>query len=475
MWPVRTAGLTFAKAGVKSKGYATASCGACWEFFDARHALFYEQCAKRKGGAGGILLLCYNALVCSKGMEGTLEMVNEETDISIKQWLPLIGLTCSAFVFNTSEFMPIGLLTDIARSFSISEATAGIMISVYAWGVMILSLPLMVFASRFEYKRMLLGVVGIFALGQFLSAIAPNYPILVCARLVVACAHAVFWSVASIMATRLVSPRHGALAISMIATGSSIAQIFGLPLGRAIGLAVGWRMTFGVVGAIALIIILYQMIVFPAMEAGERFTLSQLPALLRNPFLIALYGVTIFMATGYYVGYSYIEPFMQQVAHLEASTITLSLTCFGLAGLFGSWLFGRFFDGHRFPFLSIALSGVALSIVLMHAASVSVIAIFVICAIWGTCGTAFNVAFQSELIRHTDSEQSAVAMSIFSGLFNLGIGTGTAIGGAVVSRVSIGAIGYVGGGIAGIGVLLAVTWLFSTIRAMQTSGKKTSA
>ena len=110
--------------------------------------------------------------------------------ITLKQWLPLIGLTCCAFVFNTSEFMPIGLLTDIARSFSLTEAQAGIMISVYAWGVMILSLPLMVFASRFEYKRMLLGVVALFSLGQFLSAIAPTYPVLVCARLVVACAHA---------------------------------------------------------------------------------------------------------------------------------------------------------------------------------------------------------------------------------------------------------------------------------------------
>ena len=81
--------------------------------------------------------------------------------ISLKQWLPLIGLACCSFVFNTSEFMPIGLLTDIAASFSLTEAQAGIMISVYAWGVMLLSLPLMVFASRFEFKRMLLGVLAV--------------------------------------------------------------------------------------------------------------------------------------------------------------------------------------------------------------------------------------------------------------------------------------------------------------------------
>ena len=246
--------------------------------------------------------------------------------ISLKQWLPLIGLACCAFVFNTSEFMPIGLLTDIAASFSLTEAQAGIMISVYAWGVMLLSLPLMVFASRFEFKRMLLGVLAVFSLGQFLSAVAPTYPILVCARLVVACAHAVFWSVASIMASRLVDARHGALAISMIATGSSVAQIFGLPIGRAIGLAVGWRMTFAAVGALSAAAVVYQAAVFPAMPAGERFTVKQLPELLKNPFLIALYAVTVFMATGYYAGYSYIEPFLAQVAHVDASAITMTLT-----------------------------------------------------------------------------------------------------------------------------------------------------
>ena len=362
--------------------------------------------------------------------------------ITLKQWLPLIGLTCCAFVFNTSEFMPIGLLTDIAASFSLTEAQAGIMISVYAWGVMLLSLPLMVFASRFEFKRMLLGVLAVFSLGQFLSAVAPTYPILVCARLVVACAHAVFWSVASIMASRLVDTRHG----------------------RAIGLAVGWRMTFAVVGVLSAIAVVYQAAVFPAMPAGERFTVKRLPELLKNPLLIALYAVTVFMATGYYASYSYIEPFLAQVAHVDAGAITMTLTAFGCSGLLGSWLFGRLFDGHRFPFLAITLSGVPVALLLMGPAASSLVTVLAVCALWGCCATAFNVAFQAELIKHTPADSSAVAMSIFSGLFNLGIGTGTAIGGAVVSGPGIAWIGFVGGAIAVVGVILAITVLFPAIR-----------
>lgn len=107
----------------------------------------------------------------------------QKNGITLKQWLPLIGLACAAFVFNMSEFMPVGLLTDIAASFSLTEAEAGIMISVYAWGVMILSMPLMVFATRFDFKRMLLAVVTVFSVGQFLSAFAPTYFFLVFGRI----------------------------------------------------------------------------------------------------------------------------------------------------------------------------------------------------------------------------------------------------------------------------------------------------
>ena len=384
--------------------------------------------------------------------------------ITIRQWLPLIGLTCAAFIFNTSEFMPIGLLTDIAASFHISEAATGVMISVYAWGVMLLSLPLMVFASRFDLRRLLLAVIALFSCGQFLSAVAPTFLILVLARLVVAAAHAIFWSIASVMAARLVDTEHGALALSMVATGSSIAQIFGLPLGRAIGLALGWRMTFCVVGAVSATVLVYQAVVFPAMPAGERFTLGQLPSLMRNRVLLALYVVTIFMSCSYYVGYSYIEPFMQQVAHLDAAVITMALTVFGFAGLLGSISFSRFFDGHRFGFLLTMIGGLALSLLLMRAASISLVTVFALCVLWGLCATAFNVAFQAEVISFTQASASAVAMSIFSGLFNLGIGCGTAIGGAVVSRGSIASIGYVGAAIGVLGVICTVTWLFPAIR-----------
>ena len=155
---------------------------------------------------------------------------------TIREWLPLIALTFSAFIFNTSEFIPIGLLSDIAADFSISEAKAGMLISIYAWFVALLSLPLMLLASKMEYRKLLLWTVFLFAACQILSALAPGYYVLMASRIGVACTHAIFWSIASPLAVRIAPKGKITTALGMIVTGTSIAMIAGLPLGRIIGL-----------------------------------------------------------------------------------------------------------------------------------------------------------------------------------------------------------------------------------------------
>lgn len=396
---------------------------------------------------------------------GSRSKTQETTDkITRGQWLALAGLAVSAFIFNTSEFIPIGLLSDIGQTFSLTEAQTGIMISVYAWGVMILSLPLMVFASRFDFRRLLLGLVAIFTTGQFLSAIAPTYLLLVCSRLVVATAHAVFWSVVMIVAARVVSPRHSSTAMGIVATGSSIAQIFGMPMGRAIGLMVGWRMTFVVVGVVALVTLVYLAVVFPPMSAGEKFTLDKLPELFRNGPLVALYVAIVFIATGQYVAYSYVEPFLAQTVALGASEVTAALVVIGCAGLLGSYLFSRFYDGHKKGFIAATLVGETLALLALLPAASSLGVTVAVLVVWGAAEMGFCVAFQSILIYITERDQASVAMSIYSGLFNLGIGAGSAIGGVTVTQLGVGAVGIVGGVFAAVGTAVTVGVMFTLMR-----------
>lgn len=380
------------------------------------------------------------------------------------QWLVLAGLAVSTFIFNTSEFIPIGLLSDIGQAFSLTEAETGIMISVYAWGVTLLSLPLMVFASRFNFRKLLLGLVAVFAAGQFLSAVSPTYALLICSRLVVATAHAVFWSVVMVIAARVVGPRHASAAMGIVATGSSIAQIFGMPLGRAIGLALGWRMTFGVVGLVAVACLAYLAVVFPPLSAGERFTLDKLPELLHNGPLVSLYVAIVFLATGQYVAYSYVEPFLSQTVALSAAGVTAALVVIGVAGLLGSYLFSRFYDGHKKGFIAASLAGETLALLALLPAASSLGVTVAVLVAWGVCQMGFSVALQSILIHITESDQASVAMSIYSGLFNLGIGAGSAIGGATVTQLGVGAVGLVGGAFAGVGTIVTVAVMFRLMK-----------
>lgn len=386
--------------------------------------------------------------------------------IPFRELLPLLGLTVSAFVFNTSEFMPIGLLTDIASSFHLTEARAGLMITLYSWAVMLLSLPLMLLVCRMDFRRLLLGTIGLFSVCQVLSAVSPGYGILILSRLGVACAHAIFWSIASPLAVRVVSEKYRAFALSMIVTGTSLAMILGMPLGRIIGLSLGWRMTFVCVAAVALIAAVYLCFVFPKVPASEPFTLSQLPGLLKNRLLISIYVLTFLIAGAYYIGYSYIEPFLSQVAGLSDGMVTIALTVFGAAGLLGSYLFSRCYDRFRYPFIIFFTSSVSAVLLLLYPAAGNHYAVIALCAFWGMAVTAFNVTFQSELIRCTSEEASAIAMSIFSAIYNLGIGCGTGIGGLVCTHASIRWIGIAGGVIA---AAAAVYCVLRVVRLMKQS------
>lgn len=372
-----------------------------------------------------------------------------------KSWLPLVGLTCSTFIFNTSEFIPIGLLTDIAADFSMTEAQAGMLISVYAWVVMLLSLPLMILASKVELRRLMLCLVGFFSAFQVMSFLSVNYWMLMASRIGVACTHSIFWSIVSPVAVKIVSDEHRPLALSMIVTGSSIAMILGMPLGRVIGLHIGWRMTFLSIGVFAFATFLYLLFVLPKVSSDGGFSPRRLPELFRNRALAGLFLFTALYAGSYYTCYSYIEPFMKQVAGMSDELVTAALMIFGGAGLVGSFLFSKYYNRNSHVFTTLVMMSLTTSLLLFYPLSFSSVALIALCVLWGIAGTAYNVSMQDEVISLTAScpESTAVAMSIFSGIFNMGIGCGSFAGGLVCTHLSLRYIGYAGGILAALALL----------------------
>ena len=319
-----------------------------------------------------------------------------DSKLTLREWLPLIGITVSAFIFNTSEFMPVGLLTGIGASFGTSEGVTGLIISVYAWAVMLLSLPLMILGSRLAFRPLMLLVIGVFCAGQALSALAPSYGLLMAARLVVACAHSVFWAIAAPVAVKVVDERHAPMAVSAVVTGSALAMVVGLPLGRMVGLWLGWRQTFGCVCAVSALVLAYLAVVFPKIPASKPFTLKQLPGILRNKVLMGIFLVTALYAMGYYTGYSYIEPFLLQVGGMDEQVVTMALVAFGIAGLVGSAICSRFYRGHRWAFAVWVVAGVALALALLRPAALGVVGVFAVCMLWGIAGSGYSIVYQAE-------------------------------------------------------------------------------
>ena len=345
----------------------------------------------------------------------------------LREWLPLVALAFSTFIFNTSEFIPIGLLSDIAADFAITESKAGVLITVYAWVVAIASLPLMLMVSGTESKRLMLGIFGLFVISHVGSALSTGYYMLMLSRIGVACSHAIFWSIVTPLAVKIAPKGRGSIALSIIVAGSSIAMIAGLPLGRAIGLAAGWRMTFLLIGCVAFAVMLLIAAVLPRTQGEKAFSLKQ-----------------VLSVTAHFTGYSYIEPFLAQIAGFKAGSITMILTLFGITGIIGNLLFSRYFDSHRSFFMRYAVIGIGCCLLLLRPAAMTHQTVVTLCIFWGLANCFFNMVFQSEIIR-TVPEGTSIAMSIYSGIYNVGIGSGALIGGLVCSGISVGAIGYIGG------------------------------
>ena len=368
-------------------------------------------------------------------------------------WLRVVTLAIAAFIFNTTEFVPVGLLSDIAQSFHMETAQVGIMLTIYAWVVALMSLPFMLLTSKVERRKLLIGLFVVFIASHVLSFLAWNFTVLIVSRIGIAFAHAIFWSITASLAIRLAPAGKRAQALSLLATGTALAMILGLPIGRIVGQYFGWRTTFFAIGMGALITLLCLIKLLPTLPSEHSGSLKSLPLLFRRPALMSIYLLTVIVVTAHYTAYSYIEPFVQVVAGFSANFATVLLLILGGAGIVGSLLFGKLGNKHASLLVSSAIGLLLACLLLLMPASQSESHLAVLSLFWGVAIMIIGLGMQVKVLALAP-DATDVAMSLFSGIFNIGIGAGALLGNQISLHLSMSAIGYLGA----IPALAALIW-----------------
>jgi DHA1 family inner membrane transport protein len=343
----------------------------------------------------------------------------------------LLALAVAAFGIGTSEFIIMGLLPDLAKSFSISIPKAGVLVTAYALSVTFGSPLIALLLARTERKRALLILMGMFVAGNLLCALAPSYPLLLCARVLTALCHGAFFGIGSIVATNLVPYNQRTQAVTLMFSGLMIANVLGVPAGTALGQAFGWRAAFLAlipVGLLALAV-LYHMVPEQGSEAVH--LKHEFRAVIRPQVQLVLSLSTI-SSIALFCVFTYIAPMLEVVTHLSPHAVTWVLVLFGASITIGNFLGGRLGDWKPMP---LVLTGLVLLIAILLAMPLAMphlLPAVALIFVWGLVHFCAIAPLQARIVEQAKGAPN-LASTLNQGAFNLGNALGASLGGLVLT------------------------------------------
>ncbi|MBN9334603.1 MFS transporter [Devosia sp.] len=347
--------------------------------------------------------------------------------------LPLIALFLAAFAFGTAEFVIAGILPEVASGLDVSIPVAGYLISGYAIGIAIGGPLLAVATKKMTRKALILLLGGIFVLGQVFCALAPNFEMLMLARVLVSIVHGTYFGIAAIVAVSLVSPEKRGFAVALILSGLTVSNILGVPGGTAIGNALGWRATFWAVGIIGLFATLAVAFFLPrhaASAATFGSFVREFKALGRQQIVTSLF-IVILVMIGQYSLFTYIAPLLTNVTGLDTGTVPWLLLLYGVGSTIGVFVGGRLADWKLMPSLVTILALQAVMFVTLYFVSPYPIVMAIATILWGGVNFAFGSPVQSRVLAWAADAPNLASALIPTG-FNIGIAIGAILGAGLI-------------------------------------------
>lgn len=343
--------------------------------------------------------------------------------------LPLIALFLAAFAFGTAEFVIAGVLPDVALGLGVSIPVAGHLVTGYAIGIAVGGPLLAVATKKLSRKTLIILLGGIFTLGQVLCALAPNFELLLAARVLVSVVHGTYFGIAAIVAVNLVPADKRGFAVALILSGLTVSNILGVPGGTAIGNALGWRTTFWAVGALGLFSTAAIAVFLPA-RAGEAATsgsfLHEFRTLGRQQIVTSL-AIAILTMIGQYSLFTYIAPLLLEVTGIDTATLPWMLLLYGVGSTIGVFIGGRLADWKLMPSLIGILASQALAFTIVYLVSPNPWIMTAAVLFWGGVNFAFGSPLQSRILAWA-ADAPNLASALIPSCFNIGIAMGAILG-----------------------------------------------
>ncbi|MFE5323259.1 MFS transporter [Paenibacillus sp. NPDC056579] len=357
--------------------------------------------------------------------------------------ISLISLTMGAFAIGMTEFVIMGLLPNVAADLGVSISAAGQLITMYALGVAVGAPILTVLTHKIPQKKLLVFLMLLFIAGNILSVAAPNYAVLMGARLITALTHGTFFGVGAVIASKLVSPDKQAGAVSIMMAGLTIANIIGVPLGTFIGQHLGWRASFATIAVMGAITLVGILMFIPQLRQDMPVSVMQQISALTSHKLLLFLLIAVLGNAGLFAVFTYITPLLVQVTGFAEHSVTWILVLFGCGVTIGNIIGGKLADWKLMP----SIIGIYLTICVLltlftftvHSPIASVVTIF----LWGAASFAVFPGMQVRIMSLAQSAP-ALASTTSHSAGNLGNATGAFIGGTVITHLSITSLPWVG-------------------------------